>query len=273
MPVLAAEQIGIQTPPPLSKAALPGFHERRFFRPFLAKRMNLRRVAGGVLSFLLLFAMLACQARSRWDEYLSNGAKAYEQRRYSEAEQWLQDALREAERFRPNDSRLATTLDDLAEVYRAQGKFAEAAPLYERSMAIREKAVGPEHSDLVGTLNGLADLYRAQGKFAEAEPLYRRALTILEQKHGRGHPEVGASLESLADLYQAEGKFAEAEPLYRRSLAVWERVLGREHPHVATSLEKYALLLRSMNREAEAAAMETRAKAIRARLPRATPPK
>ncbi len=195
------------------------------------KGISLRRLAGGLLSFLFLFATLACQQASRWDEYLTNGAKAYEQGRYSEAEKWLQDALKEAERFRPNDSRLATTLDDLAEVYRAQGKFAEAAPLYERSMAIREKAVGPEHSDLVGTLNGLADLYRAQGKFAEAEPLYRR------------------------------------------SLAVWERVLGREHPHVATSLEKYALLLRSMNREAEAAAMEARAKAIRARQPRATPPK
>ena len=35
-----------------------------------------------------------------------------------------------------------------AELYRAQGRYAEAEPLYKRSLAIREKALGPDHPDV-----------------------------------------------------------------------------------------------------------------------------
>ena len=43
---------------------------------------------------------------------------------------------------------LATSLNNLAEVYRLQGRYAEAKPLYKRSLAIREKTLGPEHPEL-----------------------------------------------------------------------------------------------------------------------------
>ena len=73
---------------------------------------------------------------------------------------------------------MATSLNNLAGLYQAQGKYAEAEPLYQRALAIREKALGPEHPDVANSLNNLAVLYRAQGKYAEAEPLYQRALAI-----------------------------------------------------------------------------------------------
>jgi tetratricopeptide (TPR) repeat protein len=238
----------------------------------LKKCKGLRGLIVGLLVLPFSFAVVSCQG-NRWDKYLADGAKAFEQHRYDEAETWLKAALNEAEGFGSNDPRLATTLDDLAEVYHAQGKDAEAEPLYKRSLAIREKAGVPDQSDQVGTLNGLADLYRAQGKDAEAEPLYKRSLAISEKNHGRTHPEVAASLDNLADLYAAQGKDAEAEPLYKRSLVIWERTLGREHAHVTISLEKYATLLRRMNREAEAAALEARVKAIRAKQPGGSPAK
>ena len=37
-----------------------------------------------------------------------------------------------------------------------QGKYAEAGPLYERSLAIREKVLGPDHPDVATSLNNLA---------------------------------------------------------------------------------------------------------------------
>jgi tetratricopeptide (TPR) repeat protein len=63
-------------------------------------------------------------------------------------------------------------------LYRAQGRYAEAEPLYQRSLAIREQALGAEHPDVAQSLNNLAELYRAQGRYAEAEPLYARSLAI-----------------------------------------------------------------------------------------------
>ena len=73
---------------------------------------------------------------------------------------------------------MAISLNNLAELYRTQGKYAEAEPLYHRSLAILEKALGPEHPDVATSLNSLAALYDTQGKYAEAEPLYQRALAI-----------------------------------------------------------------------------------------------
>ena len=40
---------------------------------------------------------------------------------------------------------MATSLNNLAGLYHAQGKYGEAEPLYKRSLAIREKILGPEH--------------------------------------------------------------------------------------------------------------------------------
>ena len=43
----------------------------------------------------------------------------------------------------------------------------DAEPLYERALAIYEKALGPEHPDTANSLNNLAALYRKQGRDAE----------------------------------------------------------------------------------------------------------
>ena len=53
------------------------------------------------------------------------------------------------------------SLNNLAALYNAQGQYAKAEPLYQRSLAIREKALGPEHPDVANSLNNLAELYRA----------------------------------------------------------------------------------------------------------------
>jgi tetratricopeptide (TPR) repeat protein len=53
-----------------------------------------------------------------------------------------------------------------------RGYYADAEPLYQRSLAIAEKALGPEHPDVATSLNSLALLYYGQGQYAKAEPLY-----------------------------------------------------------------------------------------------------
>src|SRR5262245_112712 len=62
--------------------------------------------------------------------------------------------------------------------YYAQGRYAEAEPRFQRALALREKALGPEHPLVATSLHNLAGLYRAQGRYAEAEPRFQRALII-----------------------------------------------------------------------------------------------
>ncbi len=122
------------------------------------------------------------------------------------------------------------------------GNYREAEPLYQRSLAIREQALGRDHPDVAQSLNGLAVLYSNMGNYSEAEPLYQRSLAIKEQTLGSDHPSVATSLNNLALLYQNMGNYSEAEPLYQRSLAIWEQALGSNHPDVAISLNNLAVL-------------------------------
>jgi CHAT domain-containing protein len=124
--------------------------------------------------------------------------------------------------------------------------------LYQRSLAIREKALGRDHPDVAISLNNLASLYDRQGRYADTEPLYQRSLAIREKALGRDHPDVAVSLNNLAALYANQGRYAVAEPLYQRALAIWERALGRDHSDVATALNNLAALYRSQGRYADA---------------------
>src|SRR5262245_48639384 len=64
---------------------------------------------------------------------------------------------------------------DGAALFNAE-KYVEAELLYLRALAIREKALGPNHPDVAQTLLDLAWLYYKQGQYQKAEPLFRRAL-------------------------------------------------------------------------------------------------
>ena len=151
------------------------------------------------------------------------------------------------------DPSVALALNNLAVLYLAQGRYAEAAEaLHKRALAIREKALGPDHADVALSLNNLAALYVAQGRYAEAEPLYKRSLAIQEKALGPDHPDVGTSLNNLAGLYTAQGRYGEAEVLEKRSLAIQEKALGPDHLDVGASLSNLAGLYLAQGRFAEA---------------------
>lgn len=162
----------------------------------------------------------------------------------------------------PDNPEVAESLNNLALLYQATGRYAEAEPLFERALSIREKVLGLEHPDVAESLNNLAGLHQATGRYAEAEPLYQRALTIWEKILGPEHPDVAISLNNLALLYWTTGRYAEAEPLYQRALAICEKAFGPEHPDVALSLNNLAKLYRNTGRHGEAEPLYQRAIAI-----------
>jgi tetratricopeptide (TPR) repeat protein len=74
----------------------------------------------------------------------------------------------------------------------AQGRYADAAPLHKRSLAINEKTLGPDHPNVALSLHNLAAFYVNQGRYADGEPLYLRSLAIKEKALGPDPPDVGA---------------------------------------------------------------------------------
>ncbi len=73
---------------------------------------------------------------------------------------------------------MATSLNNLAGLYETLGNYAEAAPLYRRSLAIWERALGPEHPDVAQNLKNYAALLRKTGRADEAAEMEARAQAI-----------------------------------------------------------------------------------------------
>jgi len=146
--------------------------------------------------------------------------------------------------------------------FHGQAAYAQARPLFERALAICEKALGPEHPDTAGILNNLALLLHEQGDLAGVLPLYERALAVREKALGPEHPATASSLNNLAALLKGQGDLARARPLYERALAIREKVLGPEHPYTATSLNNLATLLQNQGDLARARPLYERALAI-----------
>ena len=141
------------------------------------------------------------------------------------------------------------------------GRYAEAEPLFRRSLEIAEKQLGRDHPHVATSLNNLASLYDHMGRYAEAEPLFRRGLEI-------GEKQLGATTRRSAEPEQP-GKPVPGHGPIRRGRAARPpqpggpgEAAGPDHPDVARSLINLAALYRFMGRYAEAVLLFRRGLAI-----------
>jgi tetratricopeptide (TPR) repeat protein len=107
---------------------------------------------------------------------LNNLATLYmDQARYPEAEPLAKRALaiREKKRaiaiyekaFGPEHPDLGAQLGNQARLYQAQGRYAEAEPLYQRALTIQEKVHGSNHETTEATRRNLQRLRQLQNLF------------------------------------------------------------------------------------------------------------
>ena len=69
-----------------------------------------------------------------------------------------------------------TSRNNLAYAYRRRGASAEAIPLYERTLADRERVLGADHPDTLTSRHNLAYAYRRRGASARRSRCYERTL-------------------------------------------------------------------------------------------------
>ncbi|CAM9712527.1 unnamed protein product, partial [Hapterophycus canaliculatus] len=87
---------------------------------------------------------------------------------------------------------VASSMRAMAELYRRQGRLAEAEPLFRRAIGIWEVSPGPMDSDAVAALHGLAHCVLAGagadwlGRFEEAFALVDQAYRIASSHPGNG---------------------------------------------------------------------------------------
>jgi tetratricopeptide (TPR) repeat protein len=112
-----------------------------------------------------------------WQSRMRAGDEAYGRGDYGEAERHWKAQLEFEVNMGSNRS-----LNNLARLYEAQGRYAEAETIYERSLAMMEKTLGPEHPELSESLNNYTAFLRKMGRDAEAAKIEARLLAIQKPK-------------------------------------------------------------------------------------------
>jgi MYXO-CTERM domain-containing protein len=136
----------------------------------------------------------------------------------------------------------AKQLRDQAIKLFSEKKLAEAVPLLERALALREKALGRDHLDVASVVSDLAELSLELGDLARAEPYYLRAIAIVEKKLGGESLSLAPLLINLSVMRREQKQVGSAIQLAQRALAIREKGEGPEHPSVARTLKHLALI-------------------------------
>ncbi|MBN8227225.1 tetratricopeptide repeat protein [Corallococcus macrosporus] len=133
------------------------------------------------------------------------------------------------ERSGPAEEVAAQLENNLGVLYFGEGLLPQAIEHYEKSLAVRERVLGPEHVDTVKVLTNLALVRKRQGRTREAREMYERALATQRRQLGPHHPTVANTLILLADARRALEGGRATLPLYTQALELRRAMLGDTH--------------------------------------------
>jgi tetratricopeptide (TPR) repeat protein/transcriptional regulator with XRE-family HTH domain len=129
---------------------------------------------------------------------------------WTQAEAWYRQALEIWEDVQGPPKPRAQILHNLAVLSQQRGWVDQALDLYQQALALREKALPPDHPDTAETLHDLAHFHYLQQRNEEARSLYQQALAIREQVFGPHHPKTEATRAAYVHLLREMGHEDEA---------------------------------------------------------------
>ena len=143
------------------------------------------------------------------------------------------------------------------------GEYEAAEPHLERSVKLREAALGDEHRETLDAVQSLALLKKSQGHFEESELLYVRVFKARQRDEGAESPRTLSTMNGLAVLYQLQERLDEAQVLYEQLLEIRQRVNGEQHPSTLTCMNNLAALYRGQRKFDEANQLYERVVTVR----------
>src|SRR5437016_4616330 len=136
---------------------------------------------------------------------------------------------------------MAPSYTHLGRVAYDAGDYLKAEAMFQRALALSEKALGPDHKSLTGYLNDLAMVYCTTESYVKGESLYRRAISINESNDAMAQLKAQETLFGLARCFAAEGRAAEAIKFQLQASEAEEHYIGLNLA-VGSEREKMAVL-------------------------------
>jgi eukaryotic-like serine/threonine-protein kinase len=181
------------------------------------------------------------EAGAVWQALNNMGRLRSEQSRYRDAEPLLREALEVRRRVFGNDHpAVGTTLDQLAEVLRLDGKLPESEAMFREAIEHGRRILGDDHPTIANRLGNLANVVGNQGRPGEAIEINRDVLARKTRIYGPDSLGVAITLNNLATSHTGVGEFDEAERLLLESLRIRRTHFEGDHPGIATNLNNLA---------------------------------
>ncbi len=213
----------------------------------------------------------------RWDEAIARAEELLALRTRAQGPkhfetvtaEWRLKALRRVAPM-PHQDRVAyqssRTMNEQAETHLAQGKYAQAQPLFQKALGIRRRLLTDDHPDTATSYNNLAENLAYQGNYAQAQPLLEKALEIRRRLLSEDHPQTAESYNNVAANLLDQGKYSQAQPPLEKALEINRRLLTDNHPDTAGSYNNLAENLAYQGKYAQARPLLEKALEINRRL-------
>lgn len=190
----------------------------------------------------------------------NNLATLYQrQDRYHDAEAMFRCALELRQKnLLASSVEVAYSLNNLAEVYRVEGRDWEARNLMETAV----RNLQPFHPDDPGLpiiLTNLAVVLGRFQQFDQAEELLRSALIAYDKQREADSRGYGIMLDNLGQILQTKNDLESAEPLYKQAIGIFEHMGDPGRTDLAATLANAGKLYERLDRIQEAKQTEERA--------------
>jgi tetratricopeptide (TPR) repeat protein len=202
---------------------------------------------------------------TRYDDDLArakirNNLAALYQRedRYDDAERMFRSVLAWRQKNLPADSiQVAYSLNNLAEIYRIEGRAWEARNLMESAVHSLEQ-FHPDAPGLALILSNLAIVLCRFSEFDKSEELLREALVFYEQRDA-GTRDYAITLSNLGQVLELKNELEAAAPRYERAIGILERLGPSATNDLAATLANTGTLYQRLHRIDEGRQAELRA--------------
>ncbi|CAF1213252.1 unnamed protein product [Adineta steineri] len=159
-------------------------------------------------------------------EWYRLGLVLSEMGQFDKAEDIYQDLLRQIK----EDKDKTPLYYQLGLIKYKQEKYKEALTFYEKSFAIYQKYLPPNHSDLSHSYHNIGLVHRNMGNYSKALSLHEKALKIRQQSLPSNHPDVAASYNSIGSVYERMGNYSKARTFYEQAVQIAQKTLLSNHP-------------------------------------------
>ena len=194
------------------------------------------------------------------------GLEAANRRDYAEAEKYYRQSAGIFRALGPQfEAHLSIELFNLAESMCGQGKWREADGVFEESLALSRRALGPKNIRTAAGLSALGNVSMMLGEMPRAEEQLVEALAI-ERENYPADLQLGSTLAALSALKRRAGKLDEALPLAEEALSVTLKAEGTEGPESAMMYRNVAQIHCAAGRTDRGLPLYRKARAILERL-------